>query len=400
MLAVAGPLALLLSAPAGGALGQVDDAGVVFPGNPFEGRRLFVERACYRCHAVWGNGGTLGPDFATAGAGRSLHHLAGTFWNHTPRMIEADRERGLKWPTFTETELADVISYIYYVKLFDPPGDARLGERWFVEKRCVRCHTVGAATASPGRLPLDEYARYPAPVMLAQGMWNHGLLMRRTQDALGIPTPEFRGREIGDLQAFIRRDSKVPRKDIVLLEPPNPTAGQRLYVAKGCVRCHGERGRGSAFAPDLQEAVQALHVSEIAGELWNHSSRMAAVMTARGVRFPRFAGSEMADIIAFLYYLRFYESDGDVATGERIFARKGCASCHAGVGRPAIGPDLSRSDAAHTLLDLATAMWNHAPAMYDLIRPEKVEWPRFEGDEMSDLSAYLRSLAVPSGPPP
>ena len=55
---------------AGGALqGQT---GMVVRGNPAEGRRLFEERGCVRCHSIWGNGGVLGPDFAVVGAGRTL----------------------------------------------------------------------------------------------------------------------------------------------------------------------------------------------------------------------------------------------------------------------------------------------------------------------------------------
>ena len=123
------------------------------PGNPIDGRRIFVEGRCVRCHAIWGNGGNLGPDFATVGGGRSLQQLAGMFWNHTPRMIETVRERGFAWPTFSEGELADIISYIYYVKLFDEPGDSALGRRWFAEKRCMECHAVGG---SGGSLPRIE----------------------------------------------------------------------------------------------------------------------------------------------------------------------------------------------------------------------------------------------------
>jgi hypothetical protein len=39
-------------------------------------------------------------------------------------------------------------------------------------------------------------------------------------------------------------------------------------------------------------------------------------------------------------------------------------------------------------------MWNHAPAMYDRVQVERIEWPRFEADEMRDLAAYLRSLGT------
>ncbi len=104
----------------------------------------------------------------------------------------------------------------------------------------------------------------------------------------------------------------------------------------------------------------------------------------------------MADVIAFLYYLRFYEEDGDLQEGELVFSRKGCANCHAGAGRAAIAPHLAGSEAVRTPLSLATAMWNHAPAMYDRIQSERVDWPRFEAEEMRDLSAYLRNLVSAS----
>jgi mono/diheme cytochrome c family protein len=84
-----------------------------------------------------------------------------------------------------------------------------------------------------------------------------------------------------------------------------------------------------------------------------------------------------------------YETGGDARAGALLFARKGCATCHA-EGATAVGPSLSTSPAVSTPLALATAMWNHAPAMYDQTRVERVEWPRFEGEEMRDLSAYLQ----------
>jgi len=106
----------------------------------------------------------------------------------------------------------------------------------------------------------------------------------------------------------------------------------------------------------------------------------------------------MADVIAFLYYLRFNETGGNARQGATVFAGKGCASCHALDGRPAPGPDLKRSRAAGTPLGLATAMWNHAPAMFDVAGSRQVEWPRFERDEMRDLSAFLQTLRAPVRP--
>ena len=361
-------------------------------GDPTRGRQIFVERECSQCHSIWGNGGTLGPDFATVGAGRSLLQLAGMFWNHTPRMIETVRRRGVQWPIFTEGELADIISYIYYVKLFDESGDAGLGERWFRDKRCVECHSVGDAGGDIGPA-LDEFAAYIAPIVLAADMWNHGVDMRLEQAARGITTPSFTGRELADIQAYIRRQSTLRHRDLVMLEPPDPNRGEDLFRTKQCVECHGRNGAGTDHGPDIQTATGRLSVSEIAGELWNHSSVMADSMQIREIAYPRFEAGEMADVIAFLYYLRFYEEDGDLQEGELVFTRKGCANCHASAGRAAIGPDLSGSAAVRTPLGLATAMWNHAPAMYDRIQREQVDWPRFEAEEMRDLSIYLKSVA-------
>ncbi|MBI1967508.1 MAG: c-type cytochrome [Gemmatimonadetes bacterium] len=370
------------------ATGQVAGS---FPGDPVAGRKIFLARGCVRCHSIWGNGGTLGPDFAVVGAGRSMQQLAGLFWNHTPRMIETVRRRGFEWPTFTEAELADVISYVYYVKLFDELGNPALGVQWFRAKRCAECHSVGGGGSRIGPA-LDRYARYIAPVMLAQGMWNHGPAMQARQTAEGVPIPTFLGREMADIQAYIRRASLLRGREPVLLQPPNPARGGRLFAAKGCIRCHGTEGRGTPFGPDLRTATLRLRVSEIAGVLWNHSFQMSAAMRARGFAFPQFRGTEMADVIAYLYYLRFRETGGGVRTGEEVFTRKGCSTCHAPAGLR-IGPDLSRSQAVSTPLGLATAMWNHAPAMFDVAQQQRVEWPRFEGDEMRDLAEYLRSLA-------
>jgi mono/diheme cytochrome c family protein len=395
-LAFVGPLCCTLVLAVGGALAQSNQS---FPGNPIAGRRIFIARGCDRCHAIWGNGGTLGPDFALVGAGRSLQQLAGMFWNHTPQMIQTVQVRGFQWPTFTEEELANVISYIYYVKLFDEPGDPLLGERWFSEKRCVECHSVAgesAIAAGSGRsaLPLDDYARYIAPIQLAAGMWNHGPAMQAQQSARGVPIPTFIGREMADIQAYIRHNSSLRAREIVFLQPPDPNTGRELFQAKGCVNCHGSNGEGTENGPDLRTATQRLRVSEIAGTLWNHSSQMAAAMRVRGIAFPRFQDSEMADVVAFLYYLRFYDTAGDAGAGEAVFAQKGCARCHAADGGRSIGPDLSQSEAILAPLRLATAMWNHAPAMYTVIQLEQVEWPRFEGTEMRDLAVYLRSLAA------
>jgi cytochrome c2 len=379
-----GLTAALVVTAAGMATAGVAQSVTALSGDPVEGRRLFADRGCVRCHSIWGNGGSLGPDFAAVGAGRSLQQLAGVFWNHTPRMIETVRNRGFAWPEFTEQELANIISYVYYVKLFDDPGDPDQGE-------CSDCHSVGD-TRSPTKVALDGYAAHIAPIALAQGMWNAGPAMRARQTAFGTPVPRFVGAEMADIQAFIRERSNLRDRNVQFYQQPDPDRGRILFSSRQCARCHGRDGRGTASGPDLHNVTQ-LSVSEIAGQLWNHSAQMATAFQAMGIAFPRFAGEEMGDLIAFLYYLRFDDSAGDARLGEQLFVDKGCATCHSRNGQSSIGPDLASSTAVLTPLGLATSMWDHAPAMYDQMQGMEVAWPRFEGDEMRDLSVYLKALA-------
>jgi len=362
-----GCLALL---PCTSAAGQ--QAPSARPGDPAVGERLFSERGCVRCHSMM-------------------------FWNHTPRMIETVQSRGYAWPTFTESDLADVISYVYYVKLFDQPGDPTRGSQAFREKRCVECHSVGGDGGRIGPA-LDAYAAYLTPIQLGAGMWNHGRVMRAQQLSRGIPMPRFYADELSDIQAYIRAHARRTDHQVVLLSPPDPDRGRQLFRAKRCTTCHGPTGRGTSHGPDLRTAIQQLRASEIAGELWNHSAVMSDSLRRRGVSFPEFTGKELADVIAYLYYLRFDETAGNAAVGKALFASKGCSRCHDLEGKPSVGPNLTESEAVRTPMALATAMWNHAPSMYRHTREAGILWPRFQGNEMRDLASYLRSLR-PVPPP-
>ena len=125
--------------------------------NPSNGRLLFESKDCVRCHSVWGNGGTLGPDIVKAVEGKSVPRLAGEFWNHTPRMIEETHNRGYRWPKLDSTEMADLLSYFYYLRLFGTPGDPVRGAVAFSRLRCANCHELATAGSSSGG-DLDRFS--------------------------------------------------------------------------------------------------------------------------------------------------------------------------------------------------------------------------------------------------
>jgi mono/diheme cytochrome c family protein len=124
---------------------------------------------------------------------------------------------------------------------------------------------------------------------------------------------------------------------------------------------------------------------------------MSAMMATQGVQFPVFTGSELSDLIGYLYFRGYVGQVGDAGRGAEVFTDKGCAGCHrTGVGgAPDLSQVLERTDRA----GLASAMWNHAPQMYRTMAENAPFWPQFEPGEMRDLAAYLRSLVPGLGSP-
>jgi len=360
-------------------------------GDPFRGREIFHQKGCSRCHSVWGHGGTAGPDITVVVAGKTWDELVGDFWNHTPRMIDEGDQRGYAWPTLDPEEMADILGYLYYLRLFDEPGDPARGADTYARLQCGGCHALGGRSGGSAG-PLDRFGTYPSPVPLAQAMWNAGPVMQREQLRVGRPIPQFTGHEMADLQAYVRAEGRRQGREVELQPLPNPGRGAEVYRAKRCGACHdGAPGR----VPDITRSALSKTVSEITGLLWNHSYAMGAEMAARGVAFPHFEGNELADLIAHLYFRGYLGGEGDPKRGAAVFTSKGCAACHDSSegGAPALASTLTRTDRAA----LASAMWNHAPQMHRLMAEKAPFWPKFEPGEMRNLVAYLRSLARPPG---
>ena len=174
--------------------------GAAVEGDPFRGRETFGDKGCSRCHSVWGHGGELGPEITVVVKGKTWYELVGDFWNHTPRMIDAIGQQGYSWPLLNRDEMADLLSYLYYLRLFDDPGDAGMGSIAYSQFQCVACHTLGGSGGDGGG-PLDAFSAFPSPIVLAQAMWNAGPEMQRVQ-LTRMAIPVFSGSEMADIQAI------------------------------------------------------------------------------------------------------------------------------------------------------------------------------------------------------
>ncbi len=356
------------------------------PGDPKAGMQIFFDKGCARCHAVLGEGGRTAPDLARAPVGHlSASELVAAMWNHAPGMWEKMRLERVPQPRFAPAEMMNLFAFLYSVRSLDEPGDAERGRKLLDEKHCLACHAI-AGQGGRGGPDLARWAPYRNPVSWVQAMWNHGLTMQSMMAGRGLSWPEFRDGDMADLIACIRSLAMNP-KPRPELRQANASAGRQVFQAKGCAQCHAIRGAGGARAPDLGAQPFPRTLGQFAGLMWNHAPAMWTSMQARRVAPPRFSNQEMADLIAYLFTERYFERAGSPGHGGRIFAEKGCGSCHE--SRASGAPDLVRWRGAASPVPVAAALWNHGPLMLERMQKQHIAWPRFAGGEMSDLMEFL-----------
>lgn len=175
----------------------------------------------------------------------------------------------------------------------------------------------------------------------------------------------------------------------------NPLAGSLVFGAKGCVKCHAVNGLGGSVGPDLARIARRRSFHELAATMWNHLPEMGAKMRELDIARPQMSPREAGDLIAFLFTLDYFDPPGDVETGRRQFTEKKCVVCHqVGDYGGVIGPRLDYLSQYGSPILVATAMWNHGPAMTDLMQERGIERPRFAGTELNDLIAYLESVSA------
>lgn len=368
-------------------------AGPPLPDNPLAGRLLFESKHCNHCHGFAGQGPGIGPDLAEGHFSGSFLSLGAALWNHVPGMTVSIEESGLAWPRLSPEETTGITAFLFFIDYLGRPGDPGVGERIFRARGCGACHSVGGGGADLGP-DLGEMQRFASPLFIAQAIWNHGPSMHESMRALGVRPPTFRQGDLADISAFIRQRAPTGPQERVLLSPGNPNRGSLLFVAKGCATCHGDDGRGGDAGPDLAAAGLPRPAEAIAGTMWNHGLAMGALMRARGVGWPELSASELADLVAFLYFLPFSDPPGQPEAGAEVFARS-CAGCHApGAGGEQIGPELGGSDVLGSAPAFVAAMWNHAPIMRETILAEGSPWPELTGEDLRDLLGHLEQAAA------
>lgn len=374
------------------------------PEDPLRGRVLFEDKGCVQCHGIAGRGASIGPNLGEGHFSGSFLELGASLWNHVPGMSITFDIAGLPWPELDERETTELLAFLYFIEYLGQPGDAASGERVFVDQGCASCHAIGGSDSGPGA-DLAALERFASPLYVAQELWNHGPTMLAGMREIEMSPPSFAEGDLADLSAFVRQQASAGPQERLLLAPGNPNSGREVFARKGCVTCHGADARGGDDAPALGSSDLHRSAEGIAGSMWNHALVMGDFMRERGVRWPTFQDRELADLVAYLFFLPFADSAGDPERGAEVFEQRSCAECHGpeelGLPQGAIkGPSLGGSTVAARPAALMAAMWNHAPMMKTAILGEALPWPELSGAELRDLRSFLAAQQAAAAPTP
>jgi len=284
-------------------LAYLYQAGTADPaGDATAGERVFAAKGCGHCHSAQPSGGHPGPDLVHAAASQDAAAWMRSMWNHAHSMLEPiTRELG-KWPQFQGQEMNDLIAYVSKgAPAGHHPGEDAAALRGATERgwqafqaKCIQCHSVGGKGGRSGPELGPDRALPNRTAEFAAVLWNHAPAMLEQGRASATPIPTMEGSEIQDILQFL--------VSLRYYEPSGSSfLGERVFVERGCARCHGPKAGGTREAPPLRAGgSDAFTTVSLASALWRHGPAMKARSEQLGIGWPTLEAGDIGDLISFL----------------------------------------------------------------------------------------------------
>lgn len=258
-------------------------------------------------------------------------------------------------------------------------GDADRGRARFRSLGCIACHSVDGAGGGYAPDLAKRIGRETNPAGMAAQLWNRSPFMWRMIRARRFVLPELDAQDFADLYAYFYSANFFDRD-------PDASRGRRVFLEKQCGLCHSSASP-AARAPAPEEFPPAPDAIALLERMWSACAIMSEDLARKRVPWPELTSQQAADLAAWVLELSARKLlAGELPApsaqpGERVFRQKGCQACHSGAHA------LQGRFTGRTLLDLAVAMWNHAPAMR--------RRPTLDYGEMRQLVAWLWTLQIP-----
>ena len=310
-----------------------------------DGRTLFAERRCAKCHApasAWPAAAM--PELAADapafdGLGSRLKAPWMAQWLLDPKVFRPDAlmPRMLSGPG-AAADAADIAAYLASLReaetpsrLEPPDAAARTnllanGARFFTDLGCAGCHLLPGelVLTNDTRVPLNHVAAKWRPEALA------GFLRAPAAHFRWTHMPDFKlsTNEVEALAAVLLERAQSDRRWLALDRPDAALAGNarhggELVSTLGCLKCHGlESAKDQSLAPSL---------AGLAAGNWTRGC-LATDAAARG-KAPDFSweGQQLAALRAFGRegFPQTLDRDVPAEFAARAYVALRCNACHA-----------------------------------------------------------------------
>jgi cytochrome c2 len=254
------------------------------PGDAGRGKRAFDKNGCQGCHGLTSSANPAAKPVSQWQGLADPIALLDAMWNHRSQMQAATASKGAALPQISAQDLTDMLVYLRNLPgTRDQAGVFRIeaaasGESVFQSAGCAKCHqTVDALAGRVQGQTLTE---------IAAEMWNHAPRMA----AAGAPAVPLTPDQMHDLLSSFWAVKFFE-------EAGHPASGSRVFASKNCTVCHNDASSG---APRLPIQGRDFSGAAMVSVLWHHGPRMLDQMKTKGIAWPRFDGTQMADLIAYL----------------------------------------------------------------------------------------------------
>jgi len=246
------------------------------PGDAGRGKQVFHSKRCAECHGIQSalEGGA--PPVAGWGSLNDPIALAQQMWNHSSGMKRALSSREIGYPRLSSQDMTDLLVYLQNLPQTRgrptefAAGAAEPGAALFKSKGCAGCHA--------GKRALEDRNTRYGPIDFVTAMWNHAPGMGTNPPALTYQEMQRLVGYLTSVQFFEERGS--------------PARGKQVFAKKKCSTCHDP-----ASLSRMAGRMSSLAMVEA---LWKHGPTMLTRIQQQKLSWPRFSGSEMADLTAFL----------------------------------------------------------------------------------------------------
>jgi mono/diheme cytochrome c family protein len=250
-------------------------------GDAGRGKEVFAGKHCNDCHGI---SEALPAGASPVAQWPSLHDpiaFALEMWNRPVEMVPASGHKKSSHPRLTSDELNDLLVYLENLPATRGKQvsfrllSVEAGRNLFQTKGCADCHR--------GRLSLENRPSHSMMADISAAMWNHPASNGDARTPLSYD-------EMSGLVSYLWS----------LDDRGDQNRGRVVFERKKCTTCHDtEVGGGERSTISLARRREVLPASMVAA-LAQHGPSVQAEMSAKGVAWPRFGGSEMTDLVAYL----------------------------------------------------------------------------------------------------